>query len=285
MNRIESLPFNTYDVIGYLAPGFLLLFWSVNLFNAIWGDVFTFLNQEFSFVGQSIIIILIATTSYAMGHIIAIGASESIERICTSLIGHPSLYLIQKENLDFQKIYSNFKLYHKTNIGMIVNIILFFPIYLIIFIYSVTGNIKFIAKRLGDNEIFLLREKFNNKYGISIDSNPDWFSICTSHCFNHNQFIAQRAYNYVVIYGFCRNMSFVTNFIFFFGLVFILSFGTLISQDFSGWITFNYKYYIILYFFIPLISLLFSVMLSISFIKFQRRYAEEIIKSFIAMND
>jgi hypothetical protein len=120
--------------------------------------------------------------------------------------------------------------------------------------------------------------RFKEKFGVNrgdVDT-EEWFSLIENYVMNNSQPAFTRMYNYVTIYGFCRNLSaslYCSSIVLFVGFFLSPSWWDM-SWRVAGKVCFAVALMI------PL-----SGMLAANFAKFYRRYSEQTILAFVTMKD
>jgi hypothetical protein len=100
----------------------------------------------------------------------------------------------------------------------------------------------------------------------------EWFRLINHYVYCNDDRVAEKQYNYVTIYGFCRNMSFATNIVFF---LYFFNWFSLFPDPYIGTanIPFELGFNAVL-----------SVILMLSFLKFFRRFSEEALLAFAVLD-
>jgi hypothetical protein len=171
MNLIKS-PFNIYDLLSYLANGFILI---IAVF-------FLFFNEE-EFIANiieklslSIGIIILVIASYIVGHLISMLSSSFFEKIIVKyILGYPSRNFFLKKPAQFKVIKKIFGFYF----------------------YKTPYNHDVI-------------DRIENKYKkiFKLDFNKwESFNLCFHHVKENSQTTYNRLLTFISIYGFCRNLS------------------------------------------------------------------------------
>lgn len=257
---MKQNPFSIYDFLGYLIPGAVLLY-SIH-FILRYENFLEFLNMNtvsFELLGYIPFVLL----AYLLGHILAICASIFIESFSYYINGYPSSYLFSNQNKKY--------LSSPTKCGNIGRVVLYVVIFPIASLNTIGSNINLLrqAKELASplkETVFLqcckvLREKFN----ISTDSwsmddgiKGDYLRLLYHYSFEFSERHSNKLQNYVSLYGFSRNISFVFIVLFWISFIYI---------DFSNIATV----------FIPLIFGIISYIFYVGFVKFYRRYSLEVL--------
>jgi hypothetical protein len=231
--RVERLPFTVYDVLGYFVPGLLLLIGILHF--SPWMPStedrhFAFLTG--SFAGQAVAVALAIAAAYTVGHIVSLLAGKTIEAIVVWIFDYPSQYLLEPSGYH-QRPWQPRALPNIAKAKIVVN--------------------------------------FKTEFGEELTAvdRREWFSMIDYFVRNRNSQAAARMYNYVVLYGFLRNSSFV-----FFILGFSsLAFGrlTLCPPSASLWLA--------------VASCGLGVFAMLGFQKYYRRYSLEALMAFAIGSD
>jgi hypothetical protein len=291
--RVEKLPFTAYDIVGYFLPGATLL---TSIVFFLFPDILTNLYEEDARkmpVAIWLVIGILATTiSYALGYCIALIASMGIEDPIIAVFRYPSEFLVRKPNS------SETDPHHKAPF--------LWKIFLLHYLLTPPSqNINTLhpevipsapgwrgwvrrwvrdqfedifVKKLCDPVIDQLDKKLKQSFAIERDTltGAQWFNLVQYYVMNNNSPAFLRMYNYMTIYGFCRNLSAAL-----YCSLFFLAGGTIIHFD---WV--NLSWTVVLKAgFAFLFMLALSGMLAANFAKFYRRYSQEAVYAFVTMKD
>ena len=282
--RVERLPFTVYDIVGYFFPGVLAiaalswfarghfqsdLFWLIEVGPEIQAS--SEMPEWFSGVLDVVVFGIVA---FAIGHVISFLSSVTIERLTNEFVGYPSEYLLAPmgfvgpvgQRFMTQRLKGFFKS------SMVLLNVLFFPIYLFFVVVNVTGTIRAVVKPLTEPQANILRERFAATFQQDMADHPPGssFALVCGYMFHNFPEIAARMYNYVVLYGFLRTLTFLS-------YVIAVCFGIRVFVDLcSG--TYPNAWFA----FIVTMSICFCFLLA--FIKFYRRYSREAVISFITFD-
>lgn len=203
--------------------------------------------------------------SYVIGHCIAILSTVSLERMAVLLFGYPSHFLMVRENK--KEILCKICL----NKSKFLFIFIFSPVQLFSYLLLIITTMhEHFVKDMSKTHISFLKKAINDQFNLDT-SNIDglsWFGLVERYVLIHNSTGASRMYNYLNLYGFCRNMSVCMICIFYFS-VFSMAFSASKPSHVE----------ILIYF-----SLAGSIILSFGFLKFFRRYSQEAIMNFIVID-
>lgn len=272
-NRIEKLPLTTYDVLGYFVPGLIAVVLSLVFFHGVDAfDVGISSGREVTLY-HAAAFIAIVVFSYVSGHVVALVSAIAIERIVIISYGYPSVFLLRRYNLSLDLsdrigVLSNLKSaislgdrFFKSVILLLIYM-LFLPHILVAIVLDRFGFSRAIIKPLPAFAVSKFCEKFKKIFSDDpVTIEPEgWFFIAQHFMITGGGSASLRMYNYLNLYGFCRNMSLVCNF---------------------GFIVFMYYYarYPASHHYLPasLVFCTFSIILFFGFIKFYRRYSSEVI--------
>ncbi|KKY64232.1 hypothetical protein OA40_16405 [Morganella morganii] len=279
---MKQNPFSLYDFLGYLIPGAIFLYILNYIFRIDIISLLNILNKNNNDTFKNEIIfalpIILIIITYVTGHIISLTSSFFIEASSIYLYGYPSKYL-------FTKKHSIFKIPNDENkiIGTIKRIILFvllLPTSIILVIFkgsktSLFNQAKTLQEDLGnvvfdkclivlDRNLEIKTDSIRNKKETEGLGN-DYFRIIYHFIFENSEKHSSKLQNYVALYGFCRNVSFVFLTSFFLSLYFkimdkcIQTFWTLLF---------------------PVLTFLFFT----GFVKFYRRYTLEALMGATVFN-
>lgn len=272
---MKENPFSFYDFLGYLIPGAVFLFILNFIFKI---DIVISLSKPVQKPNQEMwFFIILIILSYITGHVFSLLSSFFIERFSMYLYGYPSKYLFIKQNGIF-----SFPENENTKIGWTKRILLsalLLPISIILItlkIFNITffDQAKTLQKDLGnvifDKCIIVLTENLNiqaesicnkkEKEGLG----NDYFRIIYHFIFENSEKHSSKLQNYVALYGFCRNISFV----------FLVSFWLSLYFFTNG----KHNYYSIIIY--SLLSFIFFT----GFVKFYRRYTLEALMGVTVFN-
>lgn len=281
--RVERLPFTVYDIIGYLIPGAAFLLFASFHFQS------SLLKLDLADVASpvaalTIFFVTAILVSYLLGHILSLIASETLEKLTLGFVGYPSEYLLREREYSIVKSVGDAERLIETHMAICRNITnkekaLYFRFvcYLPFFILSIFFELLILFRLLprlvkalesSASEIFDL--KFKSVFGFErreAANSRDWFALVEYYVFHHSGASASRMYNYVTIYGFCRNMSLV---LYLGGLLLAVHFFWMNGEiRFLAWAT---------------VSWISSFVLLLAFLKYFRRYSYEAIMNFLVMD-
>lgn len=280
----EKTPFKIYDVFGYLTPGMIAILYV--FFSFHYTETINFLFKSDTSASQLLVIgFLLLICSYVLGHCIALLSSFTSERLAYRATGYPSEFLTgegshksppSKPSMSVAAPESVNELIAKNIRNQFCDFVFLFLIILPFFIFVFAMYIlcilclwEHLLKRMQGSVIRQLDKRFSTIFqdqrstlgGVS--PSRDWFILVEYYVIHNLQVGAERMYNYLTLYGFCRNAS----------LAFYIGAWVLFAACLLDGFTFH-KLMVIL------LSLLVSILLFFGFIKFSRRYSQEAILSF-----
>lgn len=260
---MKQNPFSIYDFLGYLIPGAVLLY--STLFILQYKNTLEFLNTNKNITSFELLgFIPFVLLAYLLGHILAICASIFIESFSNYKNGYPSSYLFDNQNISYLSCKNK-----TDNIKRIILYIVIIPISFLNtfmvdwFNFSSLKQSKELTSPL-KGVVFkqcckILKEKFDietDSWDLQAGIAGDQLRLLYHYSFEFSERHASKLQNYVSLYGFSRNISFV---------FIILFWMSLFSVDCSNTITI----------FMPLIFGIISYIFYIGFVKFYRRYSLE----------
>lgn len=261
-NRIDKTPITAYDIIGYLVPGITLFGLSLYSWNGL--KAFDKIDVGVSNLGDASIIIISIILSYIAGHCIAVVSALSLERIVILYFKFPSYYLLNEDKKCdvVNRVRAENKL--KLSLLILLNPLQFLSYFILVCLDFHSHFVKTMSK----SHIEILKYVVARKYGINIsnDNGLSWFGFVEKNVILDSQIGASRMYNYMNLYGFCRNMSVCFSLLLYFSIC---------SAIYS---TSSPKHISV---FIALLAA-GSIILSLGFLKFFRRYSQEAIMVFIS---
>jgi hypothetical protein len=293
--RVEKLPFTIYDIVGYFLPGAALLASIVFVvFPDMLANLYNADGSKTPAVGALAIAILAATISYALGFCIALIASRGIEDPINAAFGYPSEFLVPRH--DHPKNLSHGKKSFLSPSWFLSN--MFFLPYLLTPPSQITDTSHpeaapsaagwrgcfhaafkaVFVKKLCPPLIKQFNEKFKRKFSTELEdvSGKQWFNMVQYYVINNNPAAFVRMYNYMTMYGFCRNLSASLYF-----SAIILSVDVIVQSLWMGLsLSAGLRVGVVI-----ILFLLLSVMLAANFSKFYRRYSQEAVYAFVTTNE
>lgn len=279
---MKQNPFSLYDFLGYLIPGAIFLYILNYIFKIDTVSLLNLLNKcnndnlknEITFALPIILIII----TYITGHIISLTSSFFIEAFSIYLYGYPSKYLFIRKHSTFNIPKDENKII--CTIKIIILFLSLLPTSIILVIFknfkiSLFNQAKPLPEDLGnvvfdkcmivlDRNLEIKTDSIRNKKETEGLGN-DYFQIIYHFIFENSEKHSSKLQNYVALYGFCRNISFV----------FLTSF--LLSLYFTIMDKHIQTFWISLF---PLLTFLFFT----GFVKFYRRYTLEALMGTTVFN-
>jgi hypothetical protein len=300
--RVERLPFTVYDIIGYLFPGLILLVGIIFLGEFL--NVISVISLIDNFGTKLTVLagLFLLVSAYALGHVISLVGSLTIEKLITTSVGYPSQYLLPNQKTEYASEGSdaNGRIKHAVNSICIKNSsnssvklvrFCFFPLYFLIRILNFFGLFVHLVKQIDKRPKVIFDNRFSSAFGAARDTleGKEWFSLVESSIWHHSPGGAARMYNYLTIYGFCRNLSLVNYGFFILAFISFLFFPIEYSADAANSplpisisiIAVNQFWTLLM---LWLTALFLSAVLMFGFLKFYRRYSYEAIYNFIVID-
>lgn len=272
-NRIESLPLTAYDVMGYFIPGLIIVLSSLVFLHGSGALDVKISPEDGVKIYHLVAFVMIVIFSYVSGHVIALLSAVGVERIVIYVYGYPSEFLFSSyggcEAVTWKRVPKN--LWKNISSGGLLRgvcifsvVIALIPQIISMFLLDVIGIGGAVNKSVPTAICSLFFEKFKKIFGMDATSlrSEEWFFVAQQHLILHSQHAALRMYNYLNLYGFCRNMTFVCS-VCGYGLIYL-------------WVIHSKSQH---YLPASLIFFLFSVFLLFGFVKFYRRYSHEVVMS------
>ena len=277
---MKQNPFGLYDFLGYLIPGALFLY-TLHFFfgNNI---IYELLRLDDDIQHSEIMTFIPAVIlAYIIGHVFSLLSSFFIENYATSLYGYPSKYIFVKKHNFFIKN-NNDSYFNYSNARKIILFLILLPISFTIIILKILKiSIFEQAKTLPQVLSEVVFKKFMLILNINLNINTekiesdkekdgisrDYFRILYHFIFENSEKHSAKLQNYVALYGFCRNISFI----------FLINFW--ITSYFLIFNNFEYNNLILL----PLMLVL-SFLFFTGFVKFYRRYTLEALMGATVFN-
>jgi hypothetical protein len=213
--RVERLPFTVYDVLGYLVPGTFAL-WVAFVFVKKMNTKAILTSNALNIVGPgsegvyfALFIFLIA--AYATGHLVGLLSSISVEKLAVEYFGYPSRFLTANSEKEFSLIIaSNMQNYSFKRIRVKFAKLFCWPIWIFIKLLIFTELYTIFMKLLNNN--IVSKFKFRLK-SLEIEAGKfddfEWWKGVEFYIINNIPHAFTRMYNYLTIFGFCRNFSFI----------------------------------------------------------------------------
>ena len=279
-NRVENLPFTTYDLVGYLVPGTLPILYYLPLIEYDESSVLQILNYG-TWPIQLLLLTALVIFSYIVGHIISYLSSEISEKFVLHSLGYPTNFLLVPKDAKAIAKKNTKKIFEKnpnkkppvfTRCIFIFHAILFFPI---LILYRVLG-FGFYSKSMSSGAAEACRSRFRHLWPhVSVDFDKgkgNWFELVSYYTLNRYPYVAPKAYNYVVLYGLLRCLFFMST---------LLCWGLLVNCLLPVGLD-----PMIAFFGGPLTTFgvlqVSALLWGIAYCKYYRRYSREILSTFAA---
>lgn len=288
---VERPPFANYDLVVYFGGGlFAIPFinrYIVEPTNLSWPN---FEIGSTSTTAQAIIIALASIFSiYIAGHFIAYISSQLIEKAIERVLGKVSTaIIISSISTDYSRneamrsfIFSNILKMRATfwRVATVIRFIFHIPVIPLYIVSFIAGVFGYYDTRLPSSVMSVARTKMISLDidGLRITIRTKWFKALEYWVINNDPSAVQRMYNYLIIAGLFRSLSFIflsSVWISIYAICHYCYHGDFIYES-------NFSSNGLMSLSIELSLLIFVYLFSLfSFIKFQRRYAEEAIFAF-----
>ncbi|CAI2399217.1 Uncharacterised protein [Serratia proteamaculans] len=282
---MKQNPFSFYDFLGYLIPGAALLYF------IYFGGILYHFEPVESFYSYIIVdnggllellkFIPSVVFSYITGHFISLLSSFAVEKYCTRRNGYPSQFIFQEEGersrvnvitvnlpLSKRKVFLPF-----TNIHHLVTLVVILPIALIEMLpFGMLNQVKPIPQPLRNTVFLSCKKILKKKFKVDVSSMDvknglvgDSFRIVYHYAYEYSERHALKLQNYVALYGFSRNISFV------FVVIFWIMMTCKVFYLYGLTHTLNFHWFLII------TTAIISYVFYQGFVKFYRRYTLEAI--------
>lgn len=285
-------PFATYDIVVYFGGGLFSLPFLYRyilepfklhfpiFLNAIPGDA----------VNQVIRFLAIGFSVYILGHLLALFSAQLIEKVADRFLGNISSSIILSASTSNARRNQVVRMLIKQQISLIGrdNAILasviralahlpLFPHYTMVYVFGFFG---YYNTRIPKRAMWLAQKQYRTKLNLGdrISIRTKWYKPLEYFVINRYPDAVLRMYNYLIIAGLFRTISFIFLLSSWSVLYYLLHFKIDGEWALSGSFLGNGKLSGVLEF--VTVSFL-SIFCSVSYYKFQRRYAEEAIMAFI----
>lgn len=280
--RVERLPFTVYDIVGYLIPGafFCLVLVGAGFAHEVPGFLAALKENETRIFLISVGLFGFLVAGYVIGHALALLAAELLERLLTGMIGYPSGFLVDASLRGADS-------YRQQMAGALnrfaraepryssILMLAFLPFTLVLSFADSFDLADKIIKPMGRRAIELFSTRFHAVFGKAHTEleTADWFRLVDFYMASDAEsYFLQRQYNYVTLYGFCRNMSFILYLTFI-----IMGYKSVVLE--AGMVGINWPP-----FWMALAALATSILLFLGFAKYFRRYSQEAILGFVTLS-
>lgn len=202
-------PFSFYDFLGYLIPGglflFILFLFSIEI-NP--GYVESILNHilKYKEIISVFMYVTLIVLSYILGHFISILSSCLIEKYMNSKLGYPSTYLFSpKSPLKIKRRGTGFQIFN------FIRRVFLFPVSILDKAECHKTTLHPILIKAFWPQI---RNGYINNFSVSTlyrrkGLRGDLFRLAYHYVYEHSKNHQLKIQNYVALYGFCRNITFV----------------------------------------------------------------------------
>lgn len=217
-HTISNSPFASYDLVVYFGAGAfsLSVFWGA-LPNAIFfPKPLPNLTQFEPIVGSAVQVLFLSFSAYVFGHIIAYLADQFVEKAMISVVDYPIKWASELSNTkdhgrvrDLVRARGRMLLSSELSTASVLRIVFhlpMIPIYWITFLQMRMDG--FYRSRLPENIHARVDRQIRLKKLNTSTQERDWFRIIEQYVINNHPVATARLYNYVVIYGLLRSLSF-----------------------------------------------------------------------------
>ena len=272
-----------YDLAVYLPGGAVLLVVCKFIVESLLGHpiVPTLIPKDGDSINLVIRAILWVSASYLAGHLGAFASTYLIEKFVHNSLGYPSDIWLETEKQngpigkyqDLREIFTD-KIHNtRLNLVSIAILILQIPAFLPIIFFYFVKPFGFYAPKIPSNLLPAVQKQFCKLHiDVKIEQGSRWEKLVEHFVANHCPLAYTRMYNYLVIYGALRLISFI--------LLLVCWYLTIddLLVKFNHGQNFTINYVRTLFYFSMSGIYIVSVM---AFAKFNRRYFEETILAFI----
>ncbi|MGT3242604.1 hypothetical protein ACVSUJ_08425 [Yersinia enterocolitica] len=267
---MKQNPFSFYDFLGYMIPGAVLIYSIYFGFPNIKNMFINSFNLGLGVNSELYIYIPAVILSYMLGHLLAIASSIFVEGFSLYYNGYPSAFLFNvKKKFSFFVEDAN-DVDNKTcklSKEKIIVMLVMLPVAIInLFFRKFKTQAKELPESLRNVAFSRCRHVLKYKLKANVSNldmskgiDGDYFRLIYHYAFENSERHANKLQNYVALYGFSRNISFV----------FVAIFWVSIIQKFM----FKYEtsYYYLTF------SAILAYVFYIGFVKFYRRYTLEAV--------
>ncbi|MBO6946545.1 MAG: hypothetical protein JJ855_01090 [Rhodospirillales bacterium] len=289
MRTVERLPFTVYDVIGYLAPGVATLWFIAAV--AKWAEFHTKLGvkAEHLFIfGNStldgiILGVIFLVAAYAMGYMVSYLSAAFVERLVVYDLGYPTGHLMSETEAARETYVKSQRARHGIIKRLIVYVVMWpaVPVHVFMLVTGwIYSELKALPSRTQDKVRLRYDDPEVGNEPLNQTKTDGWFRVVEAYVLNNFDGIDQRSYNYVVIYGFVRSFLFVSVIACWISAsILICAFGYHLNplnleSDSNG-----FALRVILYSGLISVSVLYG-----AYVKFFRRYSQEILNGFAMLS-
>lgn len=285
-------PFANYDVVVYFGGGLFALTFLYRYILSPLGLGFPEFSLPVSqgLLSQGISILTALFSIYVMGHLIAYVGSQFIEKLLDAVFGKVStaIFVSSRVNSHTRNSYIRALIYDRikglrwrrgvwTTIVRALGHLPAFPIYIAVFVFGIFGYYETrVPRSVMHNAGTKFKESglFNGRIGLR----TRWYKPMEYYVINRNPLAVARMYNYLVISGLFRTLA----------TIFLFALWMQLYYAVHYWMDGHWKLDPIMGYaghFAGAIE--YSITISIfcfclfSYLKFQRRYAEEAIFAFV----
>lgn len=283
-------PFANYDVVVYFGCG---IFFLPFLFHYVGEDHLRILSFNYA-IEPHFAAVLVSSLSilfgvYVLGHMIAYAGSQFVEKLMDSLFGKTSTVVLlgSKDSGGTNPMFRHQvrtwlrRSWKRSARFLVVRAFLHLPVLIpYIALYSF-GAFGFYRTRVSQGVMDRVASEFAQRKlpGGPVSADEPWYKAVEAYVMNNHAVATARMYNYLVIFGIFRSLSIIFLFSLWFEFAYALD-KLFNKADHTGLFSLGYGGFrgLLLSYAILVTLYIFSLF---SYLKFQRRYVEEAIFSFV----
>ncbi len=281
MEKYRSLPFAMYDLAVYLPGGVIILVIAKWAIDALLGvdlglPAGLISNDPKDTIGVAIRAVIWLSASYLVGHLAAFVSTYVVEKFVHNNLGYPADVWLKWERAQpsersLRAMFAENIAGRSRNAVSMLIIVAQLPAIVPLIALSIWKPLGFYSPKLPTGILDAVSIKYGNiKTGVPLEIGSRWDKIIEHHVANNNELAYSRMYNYLVIYGALRQLSFII----------LMTLWVLIAYDFRMILEGNFVFSLEKMIFSQ--SLAFAYVSSaMAFAKFNRRYFEETIMALI----
>ncbi len=217
----KSLPFATYDLAVYLPGGAVLVVLAQYALETTIGTPFRPSDVHFGggVVDNVVLAVLWLSASYLAGHLGAYLSALVIEKFVHNALSYPSTVWLKREEytaagISGKKYVANLfqdnARNYKWNSESIVAFAFLFPFWPLFLVFLMVKPVGFYDSKLPEGLLSDVRREFRRvSTTVSVDEGTRWEKLVEHFVANNCPAAYVRMYNYLVIYGALRLLSFI----------------------------------------------------------------------------
>lgn len=284
VEQARKLPFANYDIVVYFGVGIcclpFLYRYILNTGMAKLPPVFA--GYEDPLINNVVSIVCLIFGIYIIGHGLAILASLFIEQFLYRTVGPPSHVIVESAlpsldgNQKFRHLILNrikksyFTDLHFADFARVIFHLPVIPLYIAMYFIGFYG---YYESKISSYIVIRVQNRLEEcyDYPANIIDNDKWFKVIEYACANDHSAAMGKMYNYLIIYGLFRSLSFLILMCLWMEYYFYFDRGGIGYLDHAGHGNFLFRMIVIYGAY---------VVSFIGFSKFTRRYTEEAIQAF-----